>query len=672
MKDVERGLREMFDRRGRDVLDVTPPAAPVIRRTRWHQAGTIAVACVAAAAAALVPIVGMRLRDGAEQRVVPATTVDLPQAPAGFRAAALPYASIAYPEDWYLLDTSRTQPIGDRGHRPVEAVPGPVLQLANFDPDVPRSPRCMAEPDSIPEDGVLLTVGIAAEGEHLLGTPGEWPASLEPYPDNGEPVCAQMREQATWRAPSGVLYWASAGWGRSAAQEDVDALHRAFESLLFPPTDQQWIHSLGVREGRTPRVVLDSTTYGHDVLTFVAYLELVPIMPAPERVLSVGVESSGPFPGTWTVATSPHTGSDPDEPVAASLSVIGEDAALLDGVISPEVSRVEVRTESGDAVPMHVDPLPASLGTDRYVWALVPGAGDRSTVVGYDRDGDLIGNPIYPVGGDQTIATGTEAGNPWTLSLTHDNTGWGLRFLWDREGGGGGGGVDLGDKVFGSILTGGTSWNIHSGWSKGPEVAGVVTSKANRVELQLVDGGSVPASVYPLPDIAFGGGASAFVLFIPDDALVQAGDLVAYDEKGQVLGRQYAANTPVMLFPEVVEQSPPDAVDAMEALRLAGAVAQRYFFEHDSWARFDPAAASAISDAVTYNTSSTAVVGEVSLRVAGKDSMVLATRTPSGDVYSACFDRGPSYAMVGRNDTSDPSACSNGSLNPPLPTASPQ
>lgn len=173
------------------------------------------------------------------------------------------------------------------------------------------------------------------------------------------------------------------------------------------------------------------------------------------------------------------------------------------------------------------------------------------------------------------------------------------------------------------------------------------------------------ASVYPLPDAAFGGGASAFVLFIPYDVLVPAGDLVAYDANGQVLGRHYADYTSVALFPKVVEESPPDAVEAMEALRLAGAVAQRYFFEHDSWARFDPATASAISDAVTYNTSATAVVGEVSLRVADKNSMVLATKTPSGDVYSACFNDGPGFAIEGRNDTSDPSACSNGWLNPP-------
>ena len=85
----------------------------------------------------------------------------------------------------------------------------------------------------------------------------------------------------------------------------------------------------------------------------------------------------------------------------------------------------------------------------------------------------------------------------------------------------------------------------------------------------------------------------------------------------------------------------------------------------DAEDEFDPASAARISDAVTYNTSSSAVVGEVSLRVAGKDSLVLATKTPNGDVYSACLQDGTSPAMEGRNDTSDPGGCSNGWLNPP-------
>jgi hypothetical protein len=103
----------------------------------------------------------------------------------------------------------------------------------------------------------------------------------------------------------------------------------------------------------------------------------------------------------------------------------------------------------------------------------------------------------------------------------------------------------------------------------------------------------------------------------------------------------------------------------MKALQLAGAVAARYFYDHDSWEGFDPVSAAGISNAVTYNTSSTATVGQVSLRVAGKDSLVLATKTSNGDVYSACLQHGPGGAMEGRNDTSDPSACSNGWLNQP-------
>jgi hypothetical protein len=103
----------------------------------------------------------------------------------------------------------------------------------------------------------------------------------------------------------------------------------------------------------------------------------------------------------------------------------------------------------------------------------------------------------------------------------------------------------------------------------------------------------------------------------------------------------------------------------MKALQLGGAVAARYFYEHDSWDGFDPASAARISDAVTYNTSSSAVVGEVSLRVVGKDSLVLATRTSNGDVCSACMQRGPILRIEGRNDTSNPSGCSNGWLNPP-------
>jgi hypothetical protein len=652
MNDLEGELREMFRRRESDVLDATPAAAPVIRRTRRRQASIVAIAVIAVVAVVLVPLFGFGIGDG-QAGLTPTGTVELPDAPAGFRAAALPYASIAYPKDWYLLDTSVSQmTVAAETEVPV---PGPILQLANFDPDIPHSPRCTVDPDAIPEDGVLLTVGINTEEDPSISS-AAWPARLRPFPPNLEPVCAQMHEQTSWRAPSGLVYYAQVGWGADASHGEIEAVHRAFESLRFPPTTQPWIQPLMAIQGRgTPRAVLGSTTLGDDVLTFVAYLEL-------DRVLWVGVESNG----RWGTATAPHSGSDPNEPVQAGLSIVGEDASLLHGVISPDVARVEVRTDSGEAAPMNVVPLPTSLGvSDRYVWALVPGAGARSAVVGYDRDGNPIGNPTYPVGKDRKIASGIEAGERWTLSLTHDNTGWGLAFDYG-DGSGGGGGGDLGDNVFGSAGSSGPSWNAEEGWSTAPrEIDGVVTSDAARIEFQLVGGESVAGDVYALPSDAFGGGASAYVIFVPNRFLVPAGDLVALDEQGRELGRQYLDFSPVFLYPKVIDESPPESVDAMKAMQLAGGVAARYFYDHGSWAGFDPAAATSISDDVDYNTSQTAIVGEISLRVADKNSLVLATKTPRGDIYSACMTDGPGGAMEGRNDTSDPSACSNGWLNPP-------
>jgi hypothetical protein len=655
MNEFERELREMFKRHESDVLTPIRPVGSVARRTRRRQLGVVVTAVVVVVAIVVVPVIALRLGASGGADLRPAETVLLPDAPAGFHAAAVPYASIAYPNGWYLLDTS---PLTSNGQpQPAGQLSSPILQLANFDPDIPHAPRCVVNPDTIPSSGVYLTVGVMTQEEASLSPPsGTWPAQLAPFPSGVDPVCAEGREQASWTGASGAVYWAQAGWGADASRTDIDSMHQAFGSLLFPPDDRPWLSELGAYQGQgTPRAVLGSTTFGDDVLTFVAYLEL-------NKTLWVGIESNGP----WGSATAPHTGSDPDPPISAGLSIVGKDAALLDGTISTEVARVEVRTDDGGVAPMNILPLPASLGTDdRFVWALVPGAGERSTVVGYDAQGNPIGDQTYPVGPNQEIARGTEAGQVWKLELTHDNTGWGLSFSYDG-GSGGGGGTDLGKDIFGSSMSGGPSWDIDTGWSTAPrDLEGDVTTRAASITYELVDGGTIEASLYPLPADAFGGGAQAYVLFVPNDALIQAGNLVAYDAQGNELGRQYLDFSPVSLYPKVLDASSPEAVDAMKALQLAGAVAARYFYEHDSWDGFDPASAAAISNDITYNTSSTAAVGEVSLRVAGKDSLVLATKTSNGDIYSACLQNGPSGALEGRNDTSDPSACSNGWLNQP-------
>jgi hypothetical protein len=64
-----------------------------------------------------------------------------------------------------------------------------------------------------------------------------------------------------------------------------------------------------------------------------------------------------------------------------------------------------------------------------------------------------------------------------------------------------------------------------------------------------------------------------------------------------------------------------------------------------------------------FNDASTAIPGEVSIRVSGPQSLVLASATPNGAIYSACMDLGGLYTY-GRNDTGDPRACGNGWLDP--------
>jgi hypothetical protein len=281
-----------------------------------------------------------------------------------------------------------------------------------------------------------------------------------------------------------------------------------------------------------------------------------------------------------------------------------------------------------------------------------------------------------PVPGETSllVASGENDGEPWTLRVTSSpGSGLGLSFGYEALGGGGGG---LSPMRQGRIFQG-------YGGSSSPEypdhdatrpplpidVSGQVAVQAERVELRLERGPVVEAALYQLPEELIGP-AKVFLLFVPGDTLLLAGDLVAYDDSGAVLESVYLDLSPVSLFPKVLEESPPDAVAVMKDLQLAGAVVGRYFSTHGSYSGLNPETATAISPDVTFNTSPVAVPGEVSIRVSGPQSLVLASATADRAIYSVCMDGAYGYAY-GRNDTSDPLGCTNGWLDPsgePLPT----
>jgi hypothetical protein len=275
-----------------------------------------------------------------------------------------------------------------------------------------------------------------------------------------------------------------------------------------------------------------------------------------------------------------------------------------------------------------------------------------------------------PVPGETSllIASGENDGERWAMRVT-SSPGSGLGLSWGYEAlGAGGGGISPMRR--GRIFQG-------YGGSSSPDypdndvtrpplpigISGQVAVQAERVELRLERGTVVQAALYRLPDELIGP-AKVFLLFVPGDTLLLAGDLVAYDDSGAELGREYFDLSPVSLFPKVLEESPPEAVAVMKDLQLAGAVVGSYFNTHGSYSGLDPDSASAISSEVEFNASPVAIPGEVSIRVDGPQSLVLASATADGAIYSACMEGGPGGAVYGRNDTSDPQGCTNGWLDP--------
>lgn len=292
-------------------------------------------------------------------------------------------------------------------------------------------------------------------------------------------------------------------------------------------------------------------------------------------------------------------------------------------------------------------------------------------------DGDQAALPTEgPTPGETSllIASGEQDGERWTMRVTSSpGSGFGLSWGYEALGAGGGG---ISPMRQGRIFQG-------YGGSSSPDypdhdatrpplpigISGQVAVQAERVELRLERGPVVEAALYRLPDELIGP-AKVFLLFVPGDTLLLAGDLVAYDGSGAELSREYFDLSPVSLFPKVLEESPPEAVAVMKDLQLAGAVVGRYFNTHGSYSGLDPESASAIASDVKFNTSPVAIPGEVSIRVSGPQSVVLASATADGAIYSACMDS-PGGSVYGRNDTSDPQGCTNGWLDPsaePPPT----
>lgn len=538
MNDLEHDLRELLGAKARDASVSAEPTRTVVQRARRRQLGTVILTTLAAALLVVGSLVGMRsiLRaDPDNQR--PAIPPVLPEAPEGFRSAALPYLSLAYPEHWSLvaLQPDRTR---DR-----------VLQLANFDFG-PGFGAC-EQGWSLPPGGVLLEVRLGA----LQGPLPPGPTSLGVVLEGTGPCGADSVLAASWEA-NGTAYSASGLLTADAAQADVELMERAFETMTVPENVPQTENLLGISN-----LVLDSVDSPVGPVVLYAYLEDV----VRERV-SYWIGIAGPA-GSHLAGAS-LIGRDPpiaDESVTMNLDTWG---GVVWGDVAGAAVRAELRTVEGRTFPAKLLPLPASsdLSEHQVVWGTIEGqTADRVTTLLYDGRGNAL-NTYFPAGSRVTLATGSDPmGGLWALYLDPTSEGTGLGFRFTDHGGGGGCCLRPLKEDF-----------RLDGWGEGSDEPSNITALASQAVRRIVfvaaTGERIEGGLYPVPDASLGIPQVGLVI-VPSDVTLE-GQLVAYGAGDDELAREDVGDNPE-------PAGPTTEIDIVwDRLRRARTTVQEYAAQH--------------------------------------------------------------------------------------------
>jgi hypothetical protein len=502
VNDLERDLRELLETKARDAAAPSTPAPTVLTRAHRRQFGTAFAAILGSLAIVAGSILGVRALVTSEEQDLRVVVPALPAAPEGFRGVVLPYLSIAYPEDWYLV-ALEPGPSGDR-----------VVQLTNFDAGAARV-DC-GRVGSLPPGGVLLEVQLGAGKQPLPA----WPTSLEIVPGVGGPCGADGVLDASWTA-SGAAFSATGLLAPDAASSDIERLEGAFSSLTFPESAPQTEGFLG-----TANLVLDSADSPVGPVALYAYEDEF-------EGGSVWIGIAGPA-GSRLSGASQVSRDPPLSDESVTMNLAGWGGAVW-GDVSDHVARAELRTVEGATFPASLVQLPDSILGGRAVWGIVDGyTSDPVTTLLYDEQGNVL-NDFFPTGPRVSIATGTDPeGGPWELFLESTNEGTGLSFSFTNSGGGGGCCL--------RPLRGAFELDGWGGGSDGPsDITALASEAVTSVVFEAEDGTTVEGGLYPVPDESLGIPQVALVI-VPSDVPLR-GDVVAYDKDGQELGREFVGET---------------------------------------------------------------------------------------------------------------------------------
>jgi hypothetical protein len=385
MNDVEHDLRELLHAKVQDAPISVEPAPTLGRRARRRQVATVATSLVLDLVLVVASIAGISALTSSRREARP---VGVPEDEPGTRSVALPFATMTYPSDWYLLEL---------GGRDV-----PRFQLSNFDPGL-ETFDCGGDPAKVPSGGVvMLVLGGVVE---WVDQPRTWPVELDTT-TSGCDVAS-----AAWQTTEGDDLIATASFAPDASADDRNALAEAFASLVT--SNQRTTESLlGANN-----LILDAMDTPVGPTSLYAYRE-----DGSTWIGIAGLAGSRPSGALQLGRDVPLA----DEGVTMNLFPWG---GVVWGPVTGSATRAELRTVEGRTYHARLIRLPNSFGLagQQAVWGVIEGStADRVTTLLFDAEGNPI-NDVFPTAPRTTIATGTDPeGGPWKLSLEPTSDGTGL------------------------------------------------------------------------------------------------------------------------------------------------------------------------------------------------------------------------------------------------------
>lgn len=435
MNDVERDLRELFDRKASSVGGVVPRLPDRVRkRSRRRELGTALVSGLTALALIVGSVAVVRSLDVGEND---RTAVDDPWA--GYqvfeRTATVGNFAITSPSDWYLVnqwpwasreasrfrdrndrafEACRVEPTRDERRACRQALPlgepgdgwvAPIAMLSLRDHGLTSSP-CFDPSFRVGAEDAVMTIAldrVYMAADFGAGDLPRWPV---PFDETAAPYNRPSCGPGTYVpfAAGDVPYVAHFAFGAEVRDEQRQTLIDAFGSMTIDDSVEV------LMDEPEPS---DSGAYviaGGENAAGPWTLQLRP-QTDPGYVTNVQLELTT-VEGRGAVAGGPFTLAE-DDPIEQA----GGDPVF--GAVGKEATGVEIQLEDGTPpIPAQIVPLPPSMpfGFDLFFASNDADVQAAAIAIGPD-DTELPAERSGPTGAParDLLATGDTAATPWTL-----------------------------------------------------------------------------------------------------------------------------------------------------------------------------------------------------------------------------------------------------------------